>query len=110
MRIWTRIFLGTAVLATVLLTTGCGTVSTLGKLEDGAGGEAGRMWDRWVDGNGDIAVATTWERKVKPGVTDPTDARAKIVTLTPSGATCAMWACCHCPRNLRPVRERRKSC
>ena len=27
------------------------------------------MWDRWVEGNGDIAVATTWERKVKPGVT-----------------------------------------
>ena len=27
------------------------------------------MWDRWIEGNGDIAVATTWERKVKPGVT-----------------------------------------
>ena len=49
--------------------TGCGTVSTLGKLEDGAAGEAGRMWDRWVEGNGDIAVATTWERKVAKGVT-----------------------------------------
>ena len=24
---------------------------------------------RWIDGNGDIAVATTWERKVKTGVT-----------------------------------------
>jgi len=48
--------------------TGCGTVSTLSKLEDGAGGEASRMWDRWIEGNGDIAVATTWERKVKDGV------------------------------------------
>lgn len=27
------------------------------------------MWDRWVDSGGDIAVATTWERKVKAGVT-----------------------------------------
>ena len=49
--------------------TGCGTVSTLGKLEDGAAQEASRMWDRWVEGNGDIAVATTWERKVARGVT-----------------------------------------
>jgi uncharacterized protein (DUF302 family) len=56
-----------AVLATTLL-SGCGTISTLSKLEDGAGGEASRMWDRWVEGNGDIAVATTWERKVKAGV------------------------------------------
>jgi uncharacterized protein (DUF302 family) len=58
-----------AALATALLTSGCGTVSTLGKLEDGAGPEAMRMWDRWVEGEGDIAIATTWERKVKPGVT-----------------------------------------
>ena len=49
--------------------TGCGSISTLGKLEDGAGAEASKMWDRWVDSGGDIAVATTWERKVKPGVT-----------------------------------------
>jgi uncharacterized protein (DUF302 family) len=51
------------------LLTGCGTISTLGKLEDGAGAEASKMWDRWVDSGGDIAVATTWERKVKAGVT-----------------------------------------
>lgn len=51
------------------LITGCGTISTLGKLEDGAAEEAGKMWDRWIEGEGDIAVATTWERKVKPGVT-----------------------------------------
>ncbi len=69
MRIWTRISVASALLAAALLTAGCGTVSTIGKLEDGAGGEASRMWDRWVEGNGDIAVATTWERKVKPGVT-----------------------------------------
>lgn len=49
--------------------TGCGSISTLGKLEDGAGAEASKMWDRWVDSGGDIAVATTWERKVKTGVT-----------------------------------------
>ncbi len=52
-----------------VLLTGCGTINTIGKLEDGAGAEASKMWDRWIDGNGDIAVATTWERKVKPGVT-----------------------------------------
>lgn len=60
---------GLPVLALVLLTTGCGTISTIGKLEDGAGAEASKMWDRWVDADGDIAVATTWERKVKAGVT-----------------------------------------
>jgi uncharacterized protein (DUF302 family) len=56
-------------LVAALFLTGCGTVSTLGKLENGAGAEASKMWDRWVDADGDIAVATTWERKVKPGVT-----------------------------------------
>ncbi len=57
------------VLASSLWLTGCGTVATIGKLEDGAGAEASRLWQRWIDGNGDIAVATTWERKVKEGVT-----------------------------------------
>jgi uncharacterized protein (DUF302 family) len=56
-------------LVALALLTGCGTIGTLSKLEDGAGGEASKMWDRWVDGNGDIAVATTWERKVKSGIT-----------------------------------------
>jgi uncharacterized protein (DUF302 family) len=64
-----RIFRSLSLLALVVLTTGCGTISTIGKLEDGAGAEASRMWDRWVDAEGDIAVATTWERKVKAGVT-----------------------------------------
>ena len=57
-----------AALAATLLASGCSTVATSGKLEDGAGAEASRMWDRWVDAEGDIAVATTWERKVKAGV------------------------------------------
>ena len=56
-------------LVAAVLLTGCGSISTLGKLEDGAGTEAGKMWDRWVDSGGDIAVATTWERKVKAGLT-----------------------------------------
>ncbi len=60
---------GLMLAAAALLASGCGTISTMGKLEDGAAEEAGRMWDRWIEGNGDIAVATTWERKVKPGVT-----------------------------------------
>jgi uncharacterized protein (DUF302 family) len=68
MYLWKRISLGLALTVTLLASTGCGTLSTLGQLESGAGGEAGRMWDRWIEGQGDIAVATTWERKVKPGV------------------------------------------
>lgn len=68
MQLIKRISLGLAMAATLAVTTGCGTISTLGKLEDGAAGEAGRMWDRWIEGNGDIAVATTWEAKVKEGM------------------------------------------
>lgn len=68
MRLWQRLSLGLVLMTSVLATTGCGTISTVGKLEDGAGAEASRMWDRWIEGNGDIAVATTWERQVKPGV------------------------------------------
>ena len=56
-------------IAAMVSLTGCGTIGTLSKFENGAGAEASRMWDRWIEGNGDIAVATTWERKVKPGVT-----------------------------------------
>ena len=68
MKIPTMFFRLIAVAAVVSF-TGCGTIGTLGKLEDGAGAEASRMWDRWVEAGGDIAVATTWERKVKAGVT-----------------------------------------
>jgi len=60
--------LATALTAAMML-TGCGTISTMTKLESGAGTEASRMWDRWVEAEGDIAVATTWERKVAKGVT-----------------------------------------
>jgi uncharacterized protein (DUF302 family) len=69
MQIFQRIATGLALTITLLAATGCGTISTIGKLEDGAGAEASRMWDRWIEGEGDIAIATTWERKVKPGVT-----------------------------------------
>jgi uncharacterized protein (DUF302 family)/uncharacterized protein YceK len=65
----TSLILRLAAVLMAALLTGCGTISTLGKLENGAGGEAGKMWDRWIEADGDIAVATTWERKVKPGVT-----------------------------------------
>ena len=68
MHIFKRFATGLALTATLLATTGCGTISTIGKLEDGAGAEASRMWDRWIEADGDIAVATTWERKVKDGV------------------------------------------
>lgn len=68
MNVIKRISLGLAMAATLVLTTGCGTISTIGKLEDGAGAEASRMWDRWIEGNGDIAIATTWEARVKDGV------------------------------------------
>lgn len=68
MRVSTK-WLKLAVLASAVWLTGCGTINTISKLESGAGAEASRMWDRWIEGNGDIAIATTWERKVKPGVT-----------------------------------------
>ena len=64
-----KTYLTSLSLAATLLLGGCGSLATLGKLEDGAGAEASKMWDRWVDSGGDIAVATTWERKVKAGVT-----------------------------------------
>jgi uncharacterized protein (DUF302 family) len=52
-----------------LLLSGCGTLQTAGKLEDGAGKTAMSLWSRWVESGGDIAATTTWERKVKAGVT-----------------------------------------
>jgi uncharacterized protein (DUF302 family) len=64
-----RISLALTLVASALAITGCGTISTIGKLEDGAGAAASDMWDRWIEGGGDIAIATTWERKVKPGLT-----------------------------------------
>lgn len=64
-----RLWRGLAAGAAALLLSACGTLHAVGNLEDGAGDEAGRMWDRWVAAEGDIAVATTWERQVAPGVT-----------------------------------------
>jgi uncharacterized protein (DUF302 family) len=61
-----------AACTTVLLATalaGCGTWRTAQQLEDGAGAEAGRLWDRWVEADGDLAASITWSRKVRPGVT-----------------------------------------
>lgn len=68
MCVWKRWLFGVAMVLGLGVLSGCGSLSTISKLEDGAGSEAGRMWDRWIEGNGDIAVATTWERKVKAGV------------------------------------------
>lgn len=74
---------GISFLALVMLCaglTGCGTLRTMGKLEDGAGEQASKIWDRWIEADGDIAAATTWERKVRPGVSvqDVEDALASV--------------------------------
>jgi hypothetical protein len=69
MQVMKRWAMALGLITAVLTTTGCGTISTITKLEDGAGTEAMRMWDRWVEAEGDIAVATTWEAKVKDGIT-----------------------------------------
>ena len=69
MRFIPRTALVLATAAALVGLSGCGTLSTIGKLEDGAGAEAMRMWDTWVAAEGDIAVATTWARKVKAGLT-----------------------------------------
>lgn len=58
-----------AVLTASLLAAGCGTVRTAANTQPGAAAEAGRMVSAWVDSDGDIAAATTWSRKVRPGVT-----------------------------------------
>jgi hypothetical protein len=49
--------------------SGCGTLNAVANAEQGAGTEAVRVWGRWTQSGGDIAAATTWERKVRPGVT-----------------------------------------
>jgi uncharacterized protein (DUF302 family)/uncharacterized protein YceK len=56
------------IFATLALLSGCGTLQTMGKTEEGSGTTAMAMWNRWVESGGDIAATTTWERKVKPGV------------------------------------------
>lgn len=57
------------VLAMVALATGCSTVKTMANTQPGAAAEARGILAAWVDSGGDIAAATTWSRKVKPGVT-----------------------------------------
>lgn len=62
-------FLKGAVLAAGVATlSGCGTIHAIGQLEDGAGSTFMSMWDRWVEAEGEIGYATTWEMKVKDGV------------------------------------------
>jgi uncharacterized protein YceK len=55
--------------AVLVLSSGCASLRAINNAEDGAGAEARAAWARWVDSGGDIAVATTWARKVAPGVT-----------------------------------------
>ncbi len=57
-----------ALLSVAALLTACDAASTLGKAQSGAGTVATEVWQRWVDSGGDVAAATTWERKVLPGV------------------------------------------
>ncbi|HEX8614414.1 MAG TPA: DUF302 domain-containing protein [Telluria sp.] len=52
-----------------LLLSACGTLGAAAQAEQGAGEEFARLWGRWADSGGDIAVAVTWERKVQAGVT-----------------------------------------
>jgi uncharacterized protein (DUF302 family) len=67
---WTRQWVAWAVVLGLAVTSsGCGTLHAAANLEEGAGAEAVRMWHRWVDSGGDIASATTWERRAAPGVT-----------------------------------------
>jgi uncharacterized protein (DUF302 family) len=56
-------------LAFATMATGCGTLATMGKLEEGAGAQFSYLWERWVNSGGDLAATVTWERKVAPGVT-----------------------------------------
>lgn len=58
-----------AVLAAGMLGAGCSTIRTVVSTQPGAGAEARRMVSAWIDSDGDIAAATTWSRKVQPGVT-----------------------------------------
>ena len=60
--------------------TGCGTIHAMRNLEEGSGGTFMDMWDKWVDSEGDIAVAATWAKKVKPGVT-VADIEAALATV-----------------------------
>lgn len=71
-----------ALVAVLANMSGCGTIHAMRNLEEGAGGTFMDMWDKWVESEGDIAVATTWAIKVKPGVTveDIENAFATVAT------------------------------
>jgi uncharacterized protein (DUF302 family) len=63
------LFLFLFLLLWLFAVSGCGTIKAIQNAGPGAGAEAMRMWGKWVDSEGDIAVAATWERKVNSGVT-----------------------------------------
>ncbi len=69
----------TAAIATL---SACGTMKAASNLEDGAGETAMQLWDKWVKCGGEIACATTWERKVNDDVTpeDIDDALMSVAT------------------------------
>ncbi len=48
--------------------SGCGTINAIGNLNEGAGGTFMEIWGKWVDSEGDIAVATMWHVKVEEGL------------------------------------------
>ena len=60
--------------------SGCGTIHAMRNLEEGSGATFKDMWDKWVESEGDIAVATTWAIKVKPDVT-VADIEAALATV-----------------------------
>jgi uncharacterized protein (DUF302 family) len=91
LRVYKRFLSCFAAFSVLLAVTGCGTLQTISKVEDGAGKTAMSLWSRWVESGGDIAATTTWERKVKPGVT--------IADIEQVFASVAA------ERNMRPVGE-----
>lgn len=48
--------------------TGCDTLRTLSRTEQGASHEAANVFGKWVETGGDAAAAAAWSRKVAPGV------------------------------------------
>jgi uncharacterized protein (DUF302 family) len=60
--------------------TGCDAIHAMRNLEEGSGSTFIDMWHKWVESEGDIAVATTWAIKVKPGVT-VSDIEAALATV-----------------------------
>lgn len=63
--IWCR--MGVAACFSAML-AGCSSLRVIAQTEPGAGVQAGRVFGRWIDANGDAAAAATWSRKVAAGV------------------------------------------